>query len=55
MGKECLIKEYGGDLPVEFATGKVLVDFLKLHEKMLECKILEITEYFYLKLIIYFF
>lgn len=46
MGKECLIKEYGGVLPVEYATGKGLVDFLKQHEKLLECKIMEVIETF---------
>ncbi|XP_070501694.1 alpha-tocopherol transfer protein-like [Chironomus tepperi] len=38
MGKETLIKEYGGTLPVEYATGKGLVDFMKLHEKLFEIK-----------------
>ena len=39
MGKECLGKEYDGGLPVEHVDGKVLLEYLKLHEKQFECKI----------------
>ncbi|KAL7052221.1 hypothetical protein ACKWTF_004823 [Chironomus riparius] len=38
MGKDCLTKEYGGDLPVDYPSGTVLVDFMKLHEKLFKIK-----------------
>ena len=42
MGKEFLGKEYDGGLPVEHVDGKVLLEYLKLHEKQFECKIYDL-------------
>ncbi|XP_070501699.1 retinaldehyde-binding protein 1-like [Chironomus tepperi] len=36
MGKDCLFKEYDGNIPVENADGSVLTDFFKLYEKQFE-------------------
>lgn len=36
LGKNCLPKEFGGELPVDFVDGKLLADFLKLFDNQFE-------------------
>jgi hypothetical protein len=38
LGEQCLPKQLGGKLPVDFVDGKLLGDFLKLFDKQFDRK-----------------
>ena len=40
LGKDCLGKEYDGNIPVENADGGVLTDLFKFYQKQIESKTL---------------